>query len=479
MMKRTKCVANLAPAGAVLCLLLVAFPTLFLSPRGAFGAQPSSRESEATPHIVLENFAGPRARPIRSSVAKGLTVEGRRVIFVSPKTASRTARRLRVNLRTPSGRARVAEALNITAWVSARVGAKGGWQASIQIMRGADGEPLPAVSVASTSSADLAEAVTDAVWTAVTGLLTSESESTSGISDGTSTSDGGSKPWSPGGVDGALGGSAGRDVSASGGEAPSRTASESPPEGGGSSIGASKTSPYTRLETRFGLLFLSRKLSYAGDTGGVLRPYNLKFGIAPRLEARVYPAAFFTQGALQHIGLVLAGEMALGLKSKNVEGTEFPTRALAFDVGVLGRLPLGDHEASLEASFGQHVYAIDVADGGAAPGVPKVRYSFLRFGLGGRFAVSDAFFLRAGFGYRLVLGLGEIGDDAWFPRASGSGLEARVSGGFMWSPALGAELGVEFRRFGITTNAVSGDTPEAESATDQYLGATGAIVWQL
>lgn len=453
--------------------------TVMLTPRSAIGAgSSSSTEADATPHIVLENFSGPRARPIRASVAKGLMRGGRRVVYVSPKTVLRTARRLRANLKTPEGYARVAEALHVTAWVSARVVAKRGWQASIQIVRGADGEALPPVSVESKSSAGLAGAVTEAVWTSLSDLAASdapEAEPPMSPDDGLATGGAPSKPWSPGGSEGG---------SSEGGGATSSTGDGggTPSDAGGvgrSSSKDSKATAYTRVETRLGLLVFSRKLTYSGDVAGVLRPYSLKLGLAPRLEARIYPGAFFAQGVLQHIGLTLAGEIALGLTSKNVEGTEFPTSALAFDVGLVGRLPLGAHDVSLAASFGQQVYAIDVADGGAVPGVPKVSYSFLRLGLDGRFELAETFFVRVGLGYRLMLGLGEISEASWFPRASGSGLDARVSGGMLWSPSLGAELGIEFRRYGVATNAVSGDTPEAESAADLYLGATLALLWQL
>jgi len=237
------------------------------------------------------------------------------------------------------------------------------------------------------------------------------------------------------------------------------------------------------IELGVGLRLTTRSMSY-NDAPRSLGESSYKITPAAVLGLRWYPAAHFSSGAAAHVGLEAGLQLMYPIDSER-EAQKFETSSLAFDVGLHGRLPVGEHELGLTVGYGQHSVEIADGDAGLDPGVPSVAYGFLRLALNARFQLADAIGLRLGAGYRVMLSYGELGEDAWFQRSSGGGLEAEIALAYAFSEALSLEASFGLWRYFLSLEPEPSDESVTNSAriagglSDQYLRFGLGIVLQL
>src|SRR5690606_33782526 len=135
-----------------------------------------------------------------------------------------------------------------------------------------------------------------------------------------------------------------------------------------------------------------RALTYNDDLMQRLRSYEIA---APSivLEAAVYPVR---RGILRNVGVAIAAEHAVGIRSENPAGEIFPTSSFELAVSVRARATLGRAIVVLAAGYGQHRFSIDESDGGYDPEIPSVSYQYVRGGVSLAYPITDRLAVRAG-----------------------------------------------------------------------------------
>ena len=232
------------------------------------------------------------------------------------------------------------------------------------------------------------------------------------------------------------------------------------------------------LMLALGMSLQSRDFSYNEDALQNLRPYELAGAPAVSGELRWYPAGHFVDGILAHIGIEGRLRYLVGVTSEDSEGTEqFNTSSSDIFGGLRGRLPFGTHEAGLALGFGHHNFTVELPEGG--PALPGVGYTYLRAGLDARFTLPANFNIYLGGAWRQPLSTGEIGDEEWFPNASQGGLDAQLALGWSFLTGFEARLGAEYTRYFFSLNPEVDDAFVAGGALDQYIAGTIDLVWSL
>jgi hypothetical protein len=203
------------------------------------------------------------------------------------------------------------------------------------------------------------------------------------------------------------------------------------------------------LELGASVRVLTRNYSYS-DALLKAAVHSLEPTPALRIEARWYPAAHFTRSFVSNLGLDLHAQMMWPVDA--IKGSAaFKTTSTAFGIAGRLRIPLANHQLGVLAGYG--VQSLTIADAkGVDPGVPSVAYGFVRLGADGRFMLSQAVSLGVRAAYLVLTGFGELGQSAWFPHASGGGVEAELSLGYDLSQLLAVNLGAGMTRYFLKLN---------------------------
>ena len=223
----------------------------------------------------------------------------------------------------------------------------------------------------------------------------------------------------------------------------------------------------------------NRKFNYTGQHTPGLAPYNLDLAPSFVVSARIYPAAFATDGAISHVGIM--GKYELGLATKTIAETtdpmtmmtttdELKTQVNDFQIGLRTRLPLGKLEFGTFALYGRQQFLL-LGDE-LNPLVPDVTYGYLRFGVDARVELGK-FTVEAQIAPRFLQTMNEL-DRAviWFPGATGSGVDFGAMLGWNYLSWLDAVAGFELVRYGFDFNNIPNENPViAGGATDTYLSA--------
>jgi hypothetical protein len=223
-----------------------------------------------------------------------------------------------------------------------------------------------------------------------------------------------------------------------------------------------------------------------------LNTYELPLGPALLVDIRFYPGAFFSRGLAANIGLVAHFEQGFATKSIYGENTdqekELETSMQEIRVGLMGRIPLGESEIDLSGEYGIHKFRLNGDEQGTVgtgtvtdnfPLVPDTDYTFIRVGLEGRFRFSE-FMVGVHVAPRIVLGVGDLASDAWFPEASGMGFDTGLMLGYGIIPSLDVVVGVDYLRYGFDFNPIPVGAPVvAGGATDEYTSAYLALLFRL
>jgi hypothetical protein len=260
---------------------------------------------------------------------------------------------------------------------------------------------------------------------------------------------------------------------------------EAQPESASSNDSSSESSEASEkgqrpIEVMIGIRGYNRQFKYTGITSGPLVPYEL--GLAPTvfIAARLYPAAFSSDGVLSNIGLM--GRFELGIATSTnyqatpgAEPTKLSTNAYEYQLGVRGRLPLGRFELGIFALYGNQSFSLggDENPAGAAYAlVPDAHYHYIRTGLDLRAYISKLI-VEAHVAPRFLTSMSEIDlARVWFPGAVGSGLDGGLMLGWQFLPWLTAAVGGDFVRYGFDFNNLPATPPPrviAGGATDTYL----------
>jgi hypothetical protein len=202
--------------------------------------------------------------------------------------------------------------------------------------------------------------------------------------------------------------------------------------------------PKHALELGANVRVLTRSYSYT-DALLKLGVHSLDPTPAFRLEARWYPGAHFTHSFAANLGLDLHGQMLWPVDA--TKGSEsFKTSGFAFGIAARLRIPLPEHE--LGAFIGYGGQSLGLADShGVDPGVPSVKYGFVRLGADARFALPAHLTLGARLAYLLLTGYGELGQAAWFSHVGGGGIEAELSISYELSPLVVLSAGGGLSRY--------------------------------
>ncbi|MCB9556485.1 MAG: hypothetical protein H6707_10310 [Deltaproteobacteria bacterium] len=230
-----------------------------------------------------------------------------------------------------------------------------------------------------------------------------------------------------------------------------------------------------RLTGRVGFAVLNRRLSFRDDLFGQLWGYALAGAPALSLELDWF-AGTILPGAWRHVGLTGQLNYALAIRTgdASTESNQGQTRAYDFAVGLVGQLPWGQQRLRFVLSYFEQRFDVPAREDAKA--TPKVHYRGVRVVLGGRFTLPWRLATTVQLGVVPVLSAGEIGGEAFFPRAVVTGVDGDIRLSRQVVSWLELELGVQLRRYFFKMNSVPGDARVAGGAVDQYLSGTLSAV---
>ena len=211
---------------------------------------------------------------------------------------------------------------------------------------------------------------------------------------------------------------------------------------------------------------------------GIPKPYAYKLNLAPApfVDLALYPAAFATRGLAASFGIVARYEKLVATKTTDANGASFDTLGQQIEVGLRGRLPLGEHEVGLTVSGGKHTFHVTQSDPGPAAGsnVPNVDYTFAGIDADARLRLSPLE-LGAHVGTRLVFDTGSLGK-TWFSTTKTTSIEAGVSVAYKLTPMFSVVAGADFLRYAFDFNPITAvSTVVAGGAVDQYISGFVAL----
>lgn len=258
------------------------------------------------------------------------------------------------------------------------------------------------------------------------------------------------------------------------------TSSTTEPSVTSSSEPSTTPSPLPALRVGLGFRGFSRSLTWAGDPEQALAKYGLNFAPAVALDATWYPGAHVTSGVLANLGVSFAGDIAVGVSSKQ-DTSKFGTRADRFRISAAFRQPFGS-VFSIEAVAGASLqrFSIDPVaanDGTPRPNIPSVAFTGPRGAVGVRLVKLGPVGIDAMGGFTFLVSTGELGTDAYFKRARGFGVDAGAGVSVELVDNLHLRASFDWTRYFLTLNPEEGARFTAPSAADQYLGGSVALQW--
>ena len=417
--------------------------------------------------VVVQDFKGPSAKKVRSVVVEILEDQG--IVLVPPKKAKLTAKRSGADLTSESGRVRVANKLGVTAFISGTTKVvKRKTEIDIRVYRGSDGMESASFKTTTTRwriSKELHQKLWDAIGPGVGGAAVEPMapEPSVPVAEPVQEQPIATVPERAAPDDELPPGIAPREAPEQDESENEALAMETHPDTDEST--AARPSP---LDITVGARIGTRSFGYNDSLPG-LRGYSLLPSPSLALLGHWYPAAHFGAGALAHLGLDLRAEMLVGVSSENDDNQKFSTNSHVLGLGLRGRIPVNDEvELGVVGGWGQHAFNV-ANNGDMDPDVPDIKYSFLRLGADGRYQFNRAIAVQLRAAFLYGLSLGEISSPAWFPHASGNGIEAEASFQLGVSKLLAFELALGMQRYFMSLNPQEGD-PGVNSTTLRVAG---------
>jgi len=223
--------------------------------------------------------------------------------------------------------------------------------------------------------------------------------------------------------------------------------------------------------------------------GGVLRNWNINDPLndandgpllsahsAPtvglRVGLQVFPAAFFTQDSIRHIGLEFQlirsfiGDTNVANVTSDPDDESRRTTIQSYFAGLHIRIPAGRLQFAIVGGLGAD--ALEIEGSKTQVAVPDIDAQFVRGGLNGRFAFLPTTSAQIGVGYRHVLSLGDeptqVQAPLWFPNARGTGLDVRLELLHQFSSWFGLSLGGGLTHYALDFGVLPERIEEAEDA---------------
>jgi hypothetical protein len=250
-----------------------------------------------------------------------------------------------------------------------------------------------------------------------------------------------------------------------------------------------KTGRPAAVDIEVDFRLIHRDFGYEDDIRGDLRDYTLDLGPGMGVKFQYYPGAHFTAGVGAQFGIDFEWESLFKFNSTRqqspTESQQFPTQSQQFLVGARWRYPITRWEPFVALDYGVHTYEIGVSGPPVpgednTPGVPSVRYQFVRVAGGFRVGIGkkELFIVGASVGFRGVFSLGGISSDIWFPQAKANGMDAMLMIGFALPKGFEIRLGGDYRRYWFDLNPAPDAARVAGGALDQYWGGSAGLAWR-
>jgi TolB-like protein len=473
------------------CLLTTAFA----------GAIAGVAHADAPKRVAVLEFAGAGSSPkaARQDIVKALSKQSDLKV-VAGKQLDSTARKLGVSLDSDRGLVRVAEQLQISAYVRGEVekGGKKGMRITLNVLHGRDARSVSqqrwdrkkremrrmgGTAIGMLTSA-ISESEAPAKRGGATPALEEEEVDSSDAADEDDEDEDEPQP-KPVPV-----------AAAKKREKPPARSVEVPAqengfEGDGSADTAvqEEEEPAQKAErgdlsplhpaliAQVGLRTMWRHLSYDGGT--TLATYENKGGspaVMAALSAQWYPLAHLRGDFVSNLGLDVDFDYALGLKSTQ-GGRKVSTSAYETAFGAIVRIPLPGVELRARTGYVRQVFDADVEK---STQLPAVAYGMLRFGAGAALLLGDRVALDANLAYLLGLSTGDLESDAFAPGAKANAFEVGAGLSVAFKEVYGVRLAADYRSYGQdfgSANSLAVMLPS--SGTDSYLRTTLAFIYRM
>jgi hypothetical protein len=248
------------------------------------------------------------------------------------------------------------------------------------------------------------------------------------------------------------------------------------------------------LEVTAGLRPYHRTFEFH-DTVASLRPgmgftdllrYELPLGPALFIDLNFFPGSLVAKGPAEWVGITAGFEKGFATQSLYAENTPnektLKTDMQSWYAGLRFRLPLGEHQLGLAATYGQHQFNLKGDEVSptcsVCPLVPDVKYGYVKIGLDGEFHFGD-FIAGARIGKRIVMSTGEL-KSVWFPNVKAQSLEAGLTAGYRLVSVLDLLVGFDWLRYAFNFNPVPLRMPAqanyvAGGAVDEYFSGNIAF----
>jgi hypothetical protein len=460
----------------------------FLILFAAFSVWTTSAHAETT-KVVVRSFSGPGAAGVRRAVVKQLkTMKGVKV--VDEAAAERVAKKNHVSLAGNNGKREVAGILQIAAWVEGSVRKKGGkFAANIEVTDAASGQEAGAWSFAAKKpklleatvkrnfKKKLRDAFSDVHPPEASGATEEPEEEASTPDEAEDDEPYPASEEEPVESEPVAEQSSPEPepvAQATDEEKPTRSFSGDAEQRIDGDEAEEDERQHSAIAAYAGLAILNRSLEYNQAFTQNIGNYSLPAAPIADFGLRVYPGAFFSDGWGAHIGLDLHGQLAFGLNSETSDGTRYPTSYSEYDGSLIGRLPIARHELHLAVGYKAQSFAMQDKGSVEAP-VSDVDYKAARAALGARFELVEGYGLGFDVAYLYLFGMGELESAAWFPNATGAGIEGQVFVDARLYKAFGARLFASYQRQFFDFNSQLNDTRVAGGAVDAYISGGLAL----
>jgi hypothetical protein len=249
------------------------------------------------------------------------------------------------------------------------------------------------------------------------------------------------------------------------------------------------------VNAKLGMLMSRRTLAFVSDGDLVKKPGGYKGNAASAyFDVDIYPLAIGhkRKGLLTNLGLTVAFEQALGLKSKvsyldggMQKASKATTVGQRFAVGAVFRYPFGNGDTApmvtAKVRFGRKKF--NISGSGLPIGaidIPNVNYTIIEPSLGLNYPVSKELAISAASGLMLITNAGQIQNpDQYGPAkvlavSADLGAEYRVTKSiFVHAGFQLATFGFKFKGGAMMSNMRDGDADQdVASARDTYLGGS-------
>jgi len=406
---------------------------------------------EGPKRIVVLDFDGAGSTAVRGYVVNALG-DHEELDIVPMREVENAASRLGVSFDTPEDYVRVAEDLELSAFIGGSLGRAGkNFRAKIWVRNGATGEVVHEEPWSRKNRAQL-KTIEANFWEVMGPHIMASSAPT--------RVDASAEPAPPPPM-----------MTEESLDTESPKAVEEPP---------SDPSKHPALIASIGPRLLSRTLQFDDDPLGNLRSYETKAAFEVAIAAQWYPGAHSRSDWLANIGLDVDADYAIGLKSKE-RGKSLATTAYELGGGLIVRIPLDMFEPRIRLGYVRHVFDVDTA---STVFLPSMTYSSARLGLGTALKIVDALSLDVGLAYLFVLDAGDLTSKSYFPKADVRGYEAGAGAVVQIAGPLAVRGAVDWRRYAFdlkpdASKIQPGGQKLADRATDDYLRFTISLVFSL